>query len=75
MITFRRESHQAHYVQISDHYFMCKENQRTFFDFSKYPNLNGYADGLTADWNGNLWLACWKGGCVIKIDGVTGTYL
>lgn len=25
------------------------------------------------DLNGNLWVACWKGGCVIKIDGNTGT--
>jgi hypothetical protein len=44
------------------------------FDFKNYDDKlkEGFPDGLALDLNGDLWVACWKGWCVIKIDAQTG---
>lgn len=48
------------------------ENGRVFFDFASVKDLKGSPDGMVTDFSGNLWVACWKGSAVIKIDGTTG---
>lgn len=48
------------------------ENGRVFFDFGSISGLKGSPDGMCEDVSGNLWVACWKGSSVIKIDGNTG---
>lgn len=48
-------------------------NRKTLIDFKSVPALqNSHPDGLCVDVNGNPWIACWKGGCVVKVDGSTG---
>ncbi|OXA56284.1 regucalcin [Folsomia candida] len=51
-------------------------NRKLFFDFKDHSELDGsYPDGLCLDVSGNVWVACWKGACVIKIDGSNGKLL
>ncbi|XP_053615421.1 regucalcin-like [Plodia interpunctella] len=42
-------------------------NRRTLFSF-KANNVSGVPDGMTIDSDENLWVACYGGGKVIKID-------
>ncbi|CAH0402495.1 unnamed protein product [Chilo suppressalis] len=46
-------------------------NRRTLFSF-KANNVTGLPDGMTIDSDGNLWVACYDGGKVIKIDSRAG---
>ncbi|CAH4027430.1 regucalcin-like [Pieris brassicae] len=49
-------------------------NRRTLFDF-QINNVTGVPDGMTIDTDGNLWVACYDGGKVIKIDSRAGKLL
>ncbi|XP_004931346.1 regucalcin [Bombyx mori] len=49
-------------------------NRRTLFSF-KANNVTGMPDGMTIDDEGNLWVACFNGGKVIKIDSRAGKLL
>ncbi|CAG4959772.1 unnamed protein product [Colias eurytheme] len=49
-------------------------NRRTLFSFQKH-NVTGVPDGMTIDTDGNLWVACYDGGKVIKIDSRAGKLL
>lgn len=44
-------------------------NRRTVVNF---PKEGGFPDGMTVDADGKLWVAIWKGGCVIQYDPHTG---
>ncbi|XP_054258472.1 regucalcin-like [Macrosteles quadrilineatus] len=46
--------------------------RRTVFEFGELP---GNPDGMTIDSEGNLWIACWDGYQVIKVDPVSGELL
>lgn len=35
----------------------------------------GVPDGLACDAGGSIWIACWGGGCVLRVDGDTGIRL
>ncbi|XP_060517978.1 regucalcin-like [Cylas formicarius] len=43
-------------------------NQKVIFSFSNHSDLVGKPDGMTIDSDGNLWIANFLGGRVIKID-------
>ncbi|KAJ8723564.1 hypothetical protein PYW08_003476 [Mythimna loreyi] len=49
-------------------------NLTYIFDFKK-NNVEGFPDGMTIDKNGNLWVACFEGGKVIKVNPRTGDML
>ncbi|XP_014364270.2 regucalcin [Papilio machaon] len=49
-------------------------NRRTIFSFVA-NNMTGLPDGMTIDRDGNLWVACYNGGKVIKIDPRAGKLL
>ncbi|XP_063832381.1 regucalcin-like [Ostrinia nubilalis] len=49
-------------------------NRRTLFSFQA-NNVTGLPDGMTIDSDGNLWVACYNGGKVIKIDSRAGKLL
>lgn len=49
-------------------------NRRIAFDFKK-NNVEGLPDGMTIDTDGNLWIACFDGSQVIKVDPVKGELL
>lgn len=51
-------------------------NPKHIFDFKKNDiTKEGFPDGTTIDADGNLWIAVFKGYCVIKIDPTTGELL
>lgn len=50
------------------------ENEKTVFCFKK-NNVNGYPDGMTIDEEGKLWVACFDGGQVLRIDPDSGNLL
>ncbi|KAJ2950863.1 hypothetical protein O0L34_g5222 [Tuta absoluta] len=47
-------------------------NMKHIFDMKP---IGGLPDGSTIDTDGNLWVACFNGSCVIKIDPSTGKLL
>lgn len=49
-------------------------NRRTLFSFQA-NNVTGVPDGMTIDKDDNLWVACYGGGKVIKIDSRAGKLL
>ncbi|KAM3961187.1 regucalcin [Aphomia sociella] len=49
-------------------------NRRTLFSFQA-NNVTGSPDGMTIDTDGNLWVACYNGAKVIKIDSRAGKLL
>ncbi|XP_049884815.1 regucalcin-like [Pectinophora gossypiella] len=49
-------------------------NRRTLFSFQA-NNVTGLPDGMTIDTDGNLWIACYDGGKVIKVDSRSGKLL
>lgn len=49
-------------------------NEKTVFCF-KENNLNSLPDGMTIDEEGKLWVACYDGGQVLRIDPDTGKLL
>ncbi|KAI5633388.1 SMP-30/Gluconolaconase/LRE-like region domain-containing protein [Phthorimaea operculella] len=49
-------------------------NRRTLFSFQS-NNVTGVPDGMTIDTDGNLWIACYNGGKVIKVDSRSGKLL
>ncbi|KAJ8723563.1 hypothetical protein PYW08_003475 [Mythimna loreyi] len=49
-------------------------NLRYIFDFTK-NKIDGVPDGTTIDTDGNLWVACFDGSGIIKIDPRTGKLL
>lgn len=53
---------------------MKPETRRTIFDFKK-NNIKGVPDGMTIDTEGKLWIACFNGSQVIRIDPVSGELL
>lgn len=40
-----------------------------------FDETDGWPDGMTCDAEGHLWIACWGGGCVWRVHGVTGRKL
>ncbi|XP_045779318.1 regucalcin-like [Maniola jurtina] len=46
-------------------------NRRVLFSFQA-NNVTGVPDGMTIDRDGNLWVACYDGGKVIKVDPRAG---
>ncbi|KAG8223584.1 hypothetical protein J437_LFUL004102 [Ladona fulva] len=50
------------------------ETRRTIFDFKK-KNIKGVPDGMTIDTEGKLWVACFNGSQVIRIDPESGELL
>lgn len=60
-------------VQFNDNQFFSA-NQRTVIDWKKH-NIDGLPDGMTIDTDGNLWIACFDGSQVIKVDPVAGNVL
>ncbi|XP_046563959.1 regucalcin-like isoform X2 [Haliotis rubra] len=54
-------------------------NRRVVGNFNDLPELSSKdvlgPDGMTIDTEGNLWVACFGGGCVAKIDPNTGKLL
>ncbi|XP_013139366.1 PREDICTED: regucalcin-like [Papilio polytes] len=49
-------------------------NLKYVFDLKK-NNIDGLADGMTIDTDGNIWVAIFNGSCVLKIDPKAGTVL
>lgn len=49
-------------------------NRRTVFDFQT-NFVPGSPDGMTVDADGKLWIACWGGSRIIKVDPVSSTLL
>lgn len=49
-------------------------NEKTLFCFKK-NNVNGFPDGMTIDEEGKLWVACYEGGQVLRIDPDSGKLL
>ncbi|XP_076319144.1 regucalcin-like isoform X2 [Tachypleus tridentatus] len=52
-------------------------NQRTLVDFTvshEYQDC-GIPDGMTVDIEGKLWVACYNGSCVVRIDPARGNLL
>lgn len=49
-------------------------NRRIAFDL-KMNNITGYPDGMTIDTDGNLWIALYNGGGVIKVNPHTKSLL
>ncbi|GFR30061.1 regucalcin [Trichonephila clavata] len=52
-------------------------NKRVLINYNEdtaFENL-GYPDGMTIDIEGKLWVACYAGGCVLRIDPATKTIL
>ncbi|KAH9364752.1 hypothetical protein HPB48_019427 [Haemaphysalis longicornis] len=49
-------------------------NQKVVADFN-HPNFAdlGYPDGITIDQTDKLWIACYNGGHVVKVDPATGS--
>ncbi|XP_050700348.1 uncharacterized protein LOC126987425 [Eriocheir sinensis] len=50
-------------------------NRRTLFDFKKNGLLKEIPDGMCMDSNGDLWVACFNGGKVIKVNPRTKTLI
>lgn len=52
-------------------------NQRVLFDFANQESngAKGLPDGMTIDTNGNLWVACYDGGRILRIDPNIGKLL
>ncbi|XP_013787355.1 regucalcin-like [Limulus polyphemus] len=52
-------------------------NQRTLVDFNVVPAYQecGFPDGMTIDCEGKLWVACYDGGRIIRIDPETAQIL
>lgn len=50
------------------------DNRRTVFDL-KANGVQGFPDGMTIDTDGNLWVACFGGSQVVKIDPKSGQLL
>ncbi|GFR14775.1 hypothetical protein TNCT_257531 [Trichonephila clavata] len=51
-------------------------NKRVLINYNEdtaFENL-GYPDGMTIDIEGKLWVACYAGGCVLRIDPATSVY-
>lgn len=49
--------------------FAIKGNQRVIFDFEDKEFENcGVPDGMTIDIEGNLWVACYAGSCVLRMN-------
>lgn len=46
-------------------------NEKTLVNY-KENNINGYPDGMTIDEDGKLWVACFNGGQVLRIDPDSG---
>lgn len=49
-------------------------NEKTIFCFKK-NNIDVFPDGMTIDEEGKLWVACFEGGQVLRIDPDTGKLL
>uniref|UniRef100_A0A1B6BZ00 Regucalcin n=1 Tax=Clastoptera arizonana TaxID=38151 RepID=A0A1B6BZ00_9HEMI len=49
-------------------------NENTIFDF-KTNNIEGLPDGMTMDFEGKLWVACYGGGQILRIDPDNGKLL
>ncbi|KAG8294791.1 hypothetical protein J6590_094818 [Homalodisca vitripennis] len=49
-------------------------NGKTIFCFKK-NNVEGLPDGMTIDQEGKIWVACVKGGQVLRVDPNTGEIL
>uniref|UniRef100_A0A1B6DI06 SMP-30/Gluconolactonase/LRE-like region domain-containing protein n=1 Tax=Clastoptera arizonana TaxID=38151 RepID=A0A1B6DI06_9HEMI len=49
-------------------------NERTAFDLRE-NNIGGYADGMTMDNEGKLWIAIFGSGMVVRVDPVNGKLL
>ena len=47
-------------------------NRRTLCDLDKIIPIGAVPDGMCIDKDGNLWVAIWLGGKVLKIDGKNG---
>lgn len=52
--------------------FYLSENRKTLFEYTEKSELKGHPDGMVTDLDGNIWVACVKGGQLIKIDVATG---
>lgn len=50
--------------------FISPANKTILFEHK--PSTTAYLDGMTMDTDGNLWVACFGGGCCIKINPDTG---
>jgi sugar lactone lactonase YvrE len=52
-------------------------NQRVLFDFNKHDDMykQEVPDGMTMDTDGNLWVACFDGGRILRIDPRVATLL
>lgn len=49
----------------------CPGNRRVVY---RMEEGEGFADGMTVDANGHLWVACYNGGQVINVDPATGQF-
>ena len=47
--------------------YFFKANRTRIFTFDDH-SVPGAPDGMTIDTDGNLWIACFSGGRIIKID-------
>ncbi|MBE6789454.1 MAG: SMP-30/gluconolactonase/LRE family protein [Ruminococcaceae bacterium] len=48
---------------------------KTVIDFNEIEGFEGNPDGLCIDLDGNLWVAIWGGGCVVKVNAENGKIL
>ena len=48
------------------------KEKKIVIDFNQIPGFEGVPDGLCIDLEGNLWVAVWGGGCVVRVDAQTG---
>lgn len=56
------------------YYYYYLGNPRTLFSLDK-NNIEGFPDGMTIDKNDNLWVAVFRGSCVLHVNGKTGELL
>ncbi|GFS49633.1 regucalcin [Nephila pilipes] len=52
-------------------------NKRILINYNEDKEFEtlGYPDGMTIDIEGKLWVACYAGGCILRIDPATKTIL
>lgn len=58
---------------LSCYFIIYVGNARVAVDFAdESKQLTGFPDGMAIDVDGNIWVACFLGGDIVKLDPKTG---